>query len=231
MWGRATASRPRRRGGGRPIATGHTVRAGLVLAALAALMLLLLLRGAPFSQPSYRLRVRVKPAASAPGAAAPAAPSGNASYWEDEWEAAERSAPDALHDTAQGPGSAQWRAQQAGVEHLLAAMATAGAALSAYDGAAAARERAAFAPRSWVAAAGDLNPNPRRGGAARAARCDLDKGLGMMRGSREARRAAAAERLRVLRLDAAAALHWAELDLPTLDQPDPAARRCAAWHG
>ncbi|KAK9825133.1 hypothetical protein WJX81_002022 [Elliptochloris bilobata] len=26
-------------------------------------------------------------------------------------------------------------------------------------------------------------------------------------------------------LDAAAALHWAELDLPTLDQPDPAERR------
>ena len=232
MWQRATALRPRpRRRGGRPVAAGHTVHAGLALAALAALLLLLLLRGVPSSRPSYRLRVRVRPAASAPGAAAPAAPSGNSSYWEEEWAAAERSVPDALHDTAQGPGSAQWRAQQAGVEHLLAAMAAAGAALPAYDGAAAARERAAFAPRSWVAAAEDPNPNPRHGSAARAARCDLDKGLGMMRGLREARRAAAAERLRVLRLDAAAALHWAELDLPTLDQPDPAARRCAAWHG
>ena len=196
MWQRATALRlrPRRRGG-RPAPAGHTVRTGLALAALAALLLLLLLRGVPSSQPSYRLRVRVRPAASAPGAAAPAAPSGNSSYWEEEWAAAERSVPDALHDTAQGPGSAQWRAQQAGVEHLLAAMAAAGAALPAYDGAAAARERAAFAPRSWVAAAGDLEIRNTRRSARGALRpgqgAGDDAGAGGRRGARRRRSACA----------------------------------------
>ena len=226
MWQRASDNRPRpRRRGGRPVAVARVLRAALTLATCAALVVLLL-RSAPFGQPSYRLRVRVRPLSLAPDAAAPAAPSGNTSFWEDDWDA-EHGAPDALHDTAQGPGSAQWRAQQAGVEHLLAGMAAAGAALPAFDGAATARERAAFAPRSWAAAAGDPDANPQLGSAAGAAHCDLVKGLGTMVGPRQAQRAAAAERVRVLRLDMAAALHWAELDLPTLDQPDPAARRCA----
>jgi hypothetical protein len=233
MWRRAPAARPLpRRGRCRP--TPGLLRAALAAAActcLAWAALTPLLPHASSRASGARLRVAVRPrgdlGASAPRAAAAAGNQsaaaggdGGEDAWSEDWGAG---------NDEQGPGSAQWRAAQAGVEHVLRVMAAAGMAPPAFDAPAAARERAAFAPPGWAAAAAAAaDPAAAReaAGAAFAARCGgAPAGAD---GQLAARRAAAAERLRVLRLDAAAAAHWAALDLPTLDQPRPAARRCAA---
>ncbi len=233
MWRRAPAARPLPRRG-RCRLTPGLLRAALAAAActcLAWAALAPLLPHAPSSAGGARLRVAVRPRGD-PGATASrgAAAAGNQSAaaggangedaWSGDWDAA---------DDEQGPGSAQWRAQQAGVEHLLRVMAAARTPPPAFDAPAAARERAAFAPPGWAAAAAAAaDPTMAReaAGAAFAAACGgAPAGAG---GQLAARQAAAAERLRVVRLDAAAAAHWTALDLPTLDQPDPAARRCAA---
>lgn len=216
------------------------LRAVLALAACAYLVwlsvLVLLPALPPARRPSTHVRIDIRPSdvgIHANGFRPAARAQGIDSSHAGERQAAGRDR-DAPPNAEQGPGSAQWRAQQAGVEHLLALMAADGLQQPVLDLDAARRERAAFAPLGWVPAASDGadSAEERSGGEPEAAgegRCALGQGLRQVLGSGEAKlaelSAAAAERLRVLRLDAAAALHWASLDLPTLDQPNPVVRR------